>query len=66
VAKDILSEMKEELENKIEHLQHLKSLISSIAQSVDFEIIAQKRKDVERLQGEIEELEFNIKKLKIK
>jgi prefoldin subunit 5 len=58
--------MEEDLENKVEHLQHLKSLISSIAQSADTEIISQKRKDVERLQNEIEDLEFNITKLKIK
>lgn len=66
ITKDVLSEMEEDLENKVEHLQHLKSLISSIAQSADTEIISQKRKDVERLQNEIEDLEFNITKLKIK
>jgi hypothetical protein len=58
--------MENELENKIEHLQYLKSLITSIIQLADSEIISQKRRDVELLQNEIEELEFNITKLKIR
>lgn len=66
IGKDVLLEMKQELDNKLEHLQHLKSLISSIVHLVDAEIIKQKRKDVDRLQNEIDELEFNITKLKVK
>lgn len=66
VKKDVLVEMKEDRNNKMEHLQHLKSLIASVSQVGNEEIIKQKRKDIVKLQEEVEELDFDITKLKAK
>ena len=66
VKKDILQELKEEYENKKEHIQHLKSLIASISQSGNEVALSQKRKEIESLQKEIDDLDFEISKLKAK
>lgn len=67
VRKNVLVDIKEERTDKLEHLQHMKSLVASVAQSSGNEIIlAQKRKDISILQKEIEELDFEISKLKSK
>jgi valyl-tRNA synthetase len=66
VNKNVLQEMEKDLKEKLEHIQHLKSLIASVMNSAPPELIMQKRKYIEKLQNEIEELEFNINKLKIK
>lgn len=66
IKKDVLVEMEEDRNNKIEHLQHLKSLIASVSQVGNEEIIKQRRKDITKLQKEVEELDFDITKLKAK
>ncbi len=64
IKKDVLLEMQEELDSKKEYLQHLKSLVASIIQSASPEIIQQKKKDIQKLQKEIDDLDFNINKIK--
>jgi hypothetical protein len=59
-------EMEEERNDKVEHLQHLKSLIASVSQVGNEDIIEQKRKDIIKLQKQIEDLDFDISKLRAK
>ena len=66
VTKNVLMEMEEDLKNKQEYLQHMKSLISSILSTGSMEIIEKKKQDIQNLQKEVEELEFKINKMKIK
>lgn len=66
VTKNVLMEMEEDLKNKQEYLQHMKSLISSILSTASMEIIEKKKQDIQNLQKEVEELEFKINKMKIK
>jgi hypothetical protein len=56
--------MEEERIDKLEHLQHMKSLIASVSQTGNEDIINQKRKEITILQKEIEDLDFEITKLK--
>lgn len=66
INKEVLLKMKQDLENKKENLQNLKSLISSAIGTADPSIIAKKKKEVLDLQSEVDELELDINKLKIK
>ncbi len=66
IKKDVLVEMEEDRTDKLEHLQHLKSLVASVSQSGNETIIAQKRKEISNLQQEVEDLDFEISKLKAK
>ncbi len=66
VTKDTLSEMQDDLNTKKEHLQHIKSLVASIAWTAPIDIITKKKQEISSLQLEIEELELSINKLKIK
>jgi hypothetical protein len=58
--------MEDERTYKLEHLQHLKSLVASVAQVGNEDILSQKRKEISILQNEVEELDFEISKLKSK
>ena len=64
IKKDVLVEMEEERTDKLEHLQHLKSLVASVSQSGNEDILTQKRKEISTLQQEVEDLDFEITKLK--
>jgi len=66
IKKDILLDLKEEYENKKEHIQHLKSLMASISQSGNEDALSQKKKEIQNLQKEIDDLDFEISKLKAK
>ena len=63
---DVLVDLEREYKEKVEHLQHLKSLFSSIYSNAWSEIIEKKRQEILNLQNELEDLEFKIWKLKIK
>jgi len=58
--------MEKGLQEKLEQLQHLKSLISSVMQVANPEIISQKKNEIFKLQKEIDELQLNINKAKSK
>lgn len=66
VTKDLLWEINEDLNNKKEYLQHLKSLMISIVSSAPIEIVNKKKQDIHNLQQEIEELELSVNKLRVK
>ncbi len=66
IKKDVLWEMEKGLQEKLEQLQHLKSLISSVMQVANPEIISQKKNEIFKLQKEIDELQLNINKAKSK
>jgi valyl-tRNA synthetase len=66
VKKDILVDLKLERSEKIEHLQHLKSLVASVLQSWNTAIILQKKLEIKQLQSDIESLDFEIRVLKSK
>jgi len=66
VKKDVLTEMEWSRDEKIEHLQHLKSLVASVSKIWNEDIISQKRKEISKLQKEIEDLDFEITRFKAK
>jgi len=66
VKKDVLVEMEEERADKLEHLQHMKSLVASVSQAGNEDIVNQKRSEISNLQKEVEDLDFEISKLKAK
>ncbi len=66
ISRDVLADMEEELKNKQEYLQHMKSLVASIVWTASPEVIEKKKEDIKNLQQEIEELDFNISKMKMK
>ena len=65
IKKDVLAELEWEYREKIEHLQHLKSLFASIYWNADSELMEKKRQEISNLQNDIEDLEFKIWKLKM-
>jgi len=66
IRKDVLADLENEFKNKQEHLQHLKSLLTSVYLDADPDLITKKREEIAKLQEEIEEIEFRIGKLKVK
>jgi len=58
--------MEESYMDKLEHLQHMKSLVASVPQAGNEAIISQKKKEISTLQKEIEDLDFEIRKLKVR
>ena len=64
--KNILTDLENEYNEKLWHLQHLKLLFTSVYWSAWSDIIEKKRQEITNLQQEIEDLEFKIWKLKIK
>lgn len=66
ISKNVLWEMEDELQTKKEHLQYLKALVVSVVWSVPADMLDKKKQEIENLQQEIEELELNISKHKIK
>jgi hypothetical protein len=60
----VLVEMEEDRTEKIEYLQHMKSLVASVSHAGNEDIVSQKRKKITALQKEIEDLDFEISKLK--
>lgn len=66
VRKDVLADLEVEFNNKQEHLQHLKSLLTSVYSYADEELVNKKRAEIAKLQEEIEDIEFRIGKLKVK
>jgi len=65
-TKSALEDMEEDLKNKQEYLQHMKSLVASIIWTASSELIEKKKEDIKNLQQEIEELDLNINKMKIR
>ncbi len=65
IKKDVLADLESEYREKLEHVQHLKSLFTSIYWSADPDLLNKKRQEISALQAEIEDLEFKIRKLKI-
>ncbi len=63
---DVLADLEKEYNEKLEHLQHLKSLFASIYTSAWTELVEKKRQEITNLQNELEEIEFKIWKLKVK
>ena len=63
---DVLADLENEYKEKQEHLQHLKSLFTSIYGSAWEDLVEKKRQEISNLQDELEELEFKIGKLKMK
>jgi PhoPQ-activated pathogenicity-related protein len=51
---------------KLERLQHIKSIIVSVSDIENQNIINQKRKEIKKLQSEIEDIDFEISKLRFK
>ncbi|HPC34268.1 MAG TPA: hypothetical protein PLP73_01285, partial [Candidatus Absconditabacterales bacterium] len=66
ISRDVLADMEEDLKNKQEYLQHMKSLVASIVGTASPEVIEKKKEDIKNLQQEIEELDFNISKMKMR
>ena len=66
ISRDMLADMEEELKSKQEYLQHMKSLVASIVWTASPEVIEKKKEDIKNLQQEIEELDFNISKMKMR
>jgi hypothetical protein len=62
----VLADLEVEFNNKQEHLQHLKSLLTSVYSYADEELVNKKRAEIAKLQEEIEDIEFRIGKLKVK
>ena len=63
---DVLADLEKEYNEKLEHLQHLKSLFASIYTTAWADLVEKKRQEITDLQNELEELEFQIWKLKMK
>ena len=63
--KDVLVDLQTEYNEKIEHLQHLKSLFASVYGDGENELVNKKRQEISDLQADIEDLEFKIWKLKM-
>ena len=63
---DVLADLEKEYNEKLEHLQHLKSLFASIYLNAWTEVVEKKRQEITNLQNELEEIEFKIWKLKMK
>ena len=63
---DVLADLEKEYNEKLEHLQHLKSLFASIYTTAWEDLVEKKRQEITDLQNELEELEFKIWKLKMK
>ncbi len=63
--KDILNELKAQLEEKWHHLQNLRSILSSFSSSSDKEEKDKKDKEMKKLKKEILELEYKINKIKM-
>ena len=66
IRKDVLADLEVEFKNKQEHLQHLKSLLTSVYLDADEELVNKKRWEIAKLQEELEDIEFRIGKLKVK
>ena len=65
VKKDVLADLETEHKEKLEHIQHLKTLFASVYSNADPEIVEKKRQEIAALQAQIEDIEFQIGKLKI-
>ena len=63
-SKWMLKELEQEYNDKMEHLQHLKSVLSRAYATCPADIIAKKKDDIAMLQQEIEDLQINIWRLK--
>jgi predicted RNase H-like nuclease (RuvC/YqgF family) len=63
--KDIVNDLRSQLEEKEHHIQNLRSILSSFSPSSDQEEKSKKEKEMKKLKKEVLELEYKINKIKM-